>query len=77
MAPRLVSTAPGDPFPELRTWVALNAAVAVAGEARCQELLEAEKTGKRRLGFLLRVHSRINTLRRARARQALTELARG
>lgn len=58
--------------PHLRTWTALNDALRDAGEAACTRLLELEKAGRRRKQFILRIHSRLNHVRRDRERRELT-----
>lgn len=60
---------------ELRTWVALNEAMQSATEEQCLKLLAAEKKGKRRKQFMLRIHSRLNRVRAARERAELIKLA--
>ena len=60
----------------LSTWNALNAAVMHASEAECLALLEAEKKGKARRMFLLRIHSRLNKIRADRERRELTQDAK-
>lgn len=49
--------------PELKTWVGLNEALMGGDLALAERLLTAEKKGKARKQFLLRIHSRINKLR--------------
>jgi hypothetical protein len=60
----------------LTSWVNLNSAVIGADEATCQALLAAEKSGKARRMFMLRIHSRYNKLRADRERQELTSVAK-
>lgn len=49
--------------PELKTWVGLNEALMGGDLALAERLLAAEKKGKARKQFMLRIHSRINKLR--------------
>lgn len=56
---------------ELKSWVALNAALLEADEARCVELLDAELAGRCRKQFLLRIHSRLNRMRAGAERLTL------
>lgn len=55
----------------LETWPNLNDAVRKADEATCELLLAAEKGGKARVQFMLRIHSRINKIRADRERTEL------
>lgn len=55
----------------LRTWLGLNAVLRTLSEAEVVRLLEAERNGKNRLTFKLRLHSRLNRLRRERERRGL------
>lgn len=55
----------------LETWSALNDALRTAGEKACERLLVHEAKGKNRPTFLLRIHSRLNRVRRERERAAL------
>jgi hypothetical protein len=55
----------------LKTWVGLNAELTTANEDRCNDLLKKELAGRRRLMFLLRIHSRLNKERAARERLEL------
>ena len=55
----------------LETWVALNATMRAADETLCARLLRLEQSGKRRKMFVLRIHSRLNRIRRARERMDL------
>lgn len=57
--------------PELKTWVGLNEALMGGDLALAERLLAAEKKGKARKQFLLRIHSRINKLRADAEREAL------
>jgi len=60
----------------LDTWVGLNAVVPRLDEAACLALLTREREGRKRITFLLRVHSRLNKVRADRERAELMELAR-
>lgn len=68
MRRRLITT-PND-------WEELNTLVMSLGEVECSTLLEVERTGRRRLMWLLRIHSRINRLRAIREREELRRIAR-
>lgn len=57
--------------PGLKTWVGLNEALMGGDLALAERLLAAEKKGKARKQFLLRIHSRINKLRADAEREAL------
>lgn len=57
------------------TWTQLNDELRKANEERCLELLEAEKEGRHRKQFLLRIQSRRNKLRRQRERAQLLKVA--
>lgn len=57
-------------------WVGLNSVVMKWNEEMCVTLLKAESEGKRRIGFLLRIHSRLNKLRAHRERAELRKIAR-
>ena len=59
------------PPPELATWVALNTALMDGDLALAERLLKAERQGKQRKTFLLRIHSRINKLRAGAERAKL------
>lgn len=61
---------------EMKTWKDLNEAVRDADEGRCKLLLEAEKKGKRRKQFLMRIHSRLNKVRADRERAELMRLVK-
>ena len=60
----------------LKTWKALNDVLRSAKEPACRVLLDAELDGKRRLMFLLRIHSRINKVRADQERSELKKKAR-
>lgn len=62
--------------PELKTWVGLNEALMGGDLTLAEKLLTAEKKGKARKQFLLRIHSRINKLRADAERAALLGAAR-
>ncbi len=56
----------------LDTWTGLNAAIMTMEEDECHSLLDRERyAGRRRLQFMLRIHSRINLLRARRERAEL------
>ena len=52
----------------LSNWRALCKFIRTAGEEDCLSLLNFEKRGKARVGFLRRIHSRLNKLRADRER---------
>jgi hypothetical protein len=58
-------------------WSELNAALLVADEAKCAEYMTAEKGGRCRKDFLLRIHSRLNKVRADRERYELVTFAAG
>lgn len=60
----------------LSTWIDLNNVAPALTEDECLALLEREKDGKRRLQFMLRLHSRLNKVRADRERFELKGLAR-
>lgn len=49
----------------------LDAALMASDEARCNEFMVAEREGKARKSFLLRIHARINYLRAQREREEI------
>jgi hypothetical protein len=55
----------------LDSWTHLNAYLLKADEQACVELLKREQTGKNRVRFVLRIHSRYNRMRAHRERKAL------
>lgn len=55
----------------LANWADLNAHLGTCDEAQCWALLAAEKQGKARIQFLLRIYGRANKLRTKRERQDL------
>jgi len=57
--------------PRLATWAALNKSLLQMKEGVSMALLEEEKRGRARKGFLIRIHSRINRLRALRERNEL------
>lgn len=56
------------------SWQDLNAAMTKADEADCLSMLKEEKKGKRRLQYMLRIHSRLNKVRADRERLELRAL---
>lgn len=60
----------------VQTWEDLNRVVRKADEPTCALLLSAEKKGKRRKQFLLRIHSRLNKVRADRERAELKRIAK-
>ena len=61
----------------LATWLGLNNVAPTLTEEECLALLEREKAGKRRVQFMLRLHSRLNRVRADRERLQIQKLARG
>lgn len=61
----------------LRSWQGLNAHIRELTEVQALSLLEMEKKGKRRLGFLMRLYGRFNTMRTIRERQELAAKGSG
>jgi hypothetical protein len=59
----------------LASWNGLNDVIMNYGEKAVSELLTAERSGRRRIGFLLRIHSRLNKLRADRERTELRKVA--
>ncbi len=59
--------------PRLATWAALNESLLQMKEYVAIALLEEEKRGRARKGFLHRIHSRINRLRAIRERNELNQ----
>lgn len=56
----------------LATWDTLNTALmGVVNEDGLRQLIDAELAGKRRVKFVLRVHSRLNKVRAHRERREL------
>jgi hypothetical protein len=55
----------------LRTWVSLNVAMLDADEKYCKALLKEELAGRKRVRFILRIHSRLNKVRAKRERGEL------
>lgn len=47
----------------LKSWENLNAYLRNASVSDCERLLKSETSGKNRLSFLRRVHSRLNKVR--------------
>ena len=60
----------------LATWDGLNAEIMRFGEADCVQLIDAEKVGRNRKSFILRLHSRLNKVRAARERVELLKSLR-
>ena len=56
-------------------WSALNDLVMSLGEAECVALLKAEKAGRCRVRWLLRIRSRLSRLRADRERSELRRIA--
>lgn len=56
------------------TWQVLNLALLNADEQLANQMLDAEKAGKKRTRFMLRIHSRINKLRADRERIGIERL---
>lgn len=54
-------------------WKDLNKILMTSDEATTSELLAAERAGRRRKQFLLRIHSRLNKVRAANERAQLIE----
>ena len=61
----------------LNDWHTLNTALMKMDEAACQKLLEEEQRTQNRERFVLRIHSRINRLRRRRERKELVNAKGG
>ena len=55
----------------LETWEGCNNFLRSATEAEAQEMLAAEKAGKKRVQYLLRAHARFNRQRAKRERAEL------
>ena len=55
----------------LASWLALNAFLKSATEPQCWELLKEERTGKKRLNYLIRIYGKANRLRSERERREL------
>ncbi len=65
---------PPRPDELLRTWTGLNAyLLKETDERRLAALLDYEQRARRRAMFMLRIHSRINKLRRTRERAELSD----
>lgn len=54
-------------------WLKLNDDLRLASEAECASRLARELAGPRRRAWLLRIHSRLDRLRRLRERRELEE----
>jgi hypothetical protein len=63
-------------YDALLTWKSLNAVLKEATLADCAKLMEEEKRNKRRLSFLKRIRSRLDTLRGSAECAELEELCR-
>jgi hypothetical protein len=57
-----------------KPWVAFNVELMKLTEAEVRRALDHEKTHRRRLTVILRLHSRLNRLRRERERNELAKL---
>ena len=58
--------------PVLKTWRGLNEHLMTADEAECQRLIKLEQKGPRKSRtILLRIHSRLNSVRAHREREEL------
>ena len=55
----------------LKNWASLNAALPNLSETQCWDLLDKEKSGAKRIQFLLRLYGRANKLRGRRERKYL------
>lgn len=55
----------------LANWRALCKFIRTANEADCADLLELERKGAARPGFLKRIHGRLNKMRRLRESEEL------
>ena len=55
----------------LKSWVNLNAHLRNASVSDCERLLKSEASGKNRLTFLRRIHSRLNKVRADNEREKL------
>lgn len=60
---------------EFDAWDDLNAALMKADRMMAEGMLDAERKGRQRKMFLLRIHSRINKLRAHAERQELIKLS--
>ncbi len=58
----------------LSSWDNLNAFIATADEEACVWTMHEEMQGKRRMMFVLRIHSRVNKLRAHREREKLRRM---
>lgn len=58
----------------LSSWLYLNHVLSnIKDEKECTRLLDEELKGKKRINFVLRIHSRFNKLRAERERKQLME----
>lgn len=55
----------------LLNWTTLNDALRNIGEKKCRQLLDREKSNRRRVAFLLRIYGKYNQLRCDRERREL------
>ena len=68
-------TKPSLANPHLQSWLALQPYLMTCDEDACEALLKEELEGRKRYGFLRRIHSRINRLRAERERAEINEVA--
>lgn len=59
------------------TWDELNAKLRTVDEKECERLLRAERAGKARTQYLLRIYGRFNVLRTERERREMLTPAKG
>ena len=55
----------------LVTWLGLNAALTNANKQFCEEIMEVELNGRKRMQVVLRIHGRLNRVRAAMERVEL------
>lgn len=58
------------------SWIELNSVLKDADEAAAKALLASEKKGKRRLQYMLRIHSRLNAVRAHTEREEIRKLVK-
>lgn len=58
---------------DLQNWTNLNLALRSVDEVSAKKLLDAEKKGKQRIQFMLRIYGRYNRLRSDRERRELLQ----
>lgn len=58
----------------LSSWENLNKLMSTADEEACVHVMHEEMRGKRRMMFVLRIHSRVNKLRAHREREKLRRM---